>query len=133
MERIVTQINPFSLPMPFRFVLLRHNTTANRFHWDFLFEESAACKTFSVTQESAEEAQITNDLECVAERLADHRLAYLDYEGPVSGNRGFVERLDRGTYETIDDTIHFEGRFYQGTIDLNNYELRTMNLPTTDY
>ena len=31
--------------------------------------------------------------------LADHRLAYLDYEGPVSEDRGFVTRWDRGTYQ----------------------------------
>lgn len=30
--------------------------------------------------------------------LPDHRLAYLDYEGPVSGNRGHVVRVDRGQY-----------------------------------
>jgi hypothetical protein len=29
-------------------------------------------------------------------RLADHRPAYLDYEGPISGNRGEVRRLCAG-------------------------------------
>ena len=32
-----------------------------------------------------------------AERLPDHRLAYLDYEGPVSNGRGDVRRLLRGS------------------------------------
>lgn len=32
-------------------------------------------------------------------RLFDHRLDYLDYEGPVSGNRGHVKRIDRGAVE----------------------------------
>ena len=36
-----------------------------------------------------------------AEGLADHRLAYLDYEGPVSGERGSVGRVDAGTFETL--------------------------------
>ncbi len=31
--------------------------------------------------------------------LPEHRLAYLDYEGPVSGNRGSVKRWDAGWYE----------------------------------
>ena len=35
-----------------------------------------------------------------AAELADHRLAYLDYEGPVSGERGTVSRVDAGTFET---------------------------------
>lgn len=36
-----------------------------------------------------------------ASPLAPHRLAYLDYEGPVSGNRGEVRRWDRGTYQEL--------------------------------
>ncbi len=28
----------------------------------------------------------------------DHRLLYLDYEGPISGNRGRVVRRERGTF-----------------------------------
>ena len=30
-------------------------------------------------------------------RIADHRPDYLAYEGPVSGGRGLVQRLTRGT------------------------------------
>lgn len=41
--------------------------------------------------------------EIPAEPLPPHRLAYLDYEGPVSGNRGQVTRWDRGTYTTLVD------------------------------
>lgn len=38
-----------------------------------------------------------------AERLADHRKAYLDYEGPLSDGRGQVTRWDAGTYEIVRD------------------------------
>ena len=41
---------------------------------------------------------------CEAEPLTDHRIAYLDYEGPVSGNRGQVRRVDTGTYQILDST-----------------------------
>ncbi len=37
-----------------------------------------------------------------AVRLPDHRLAYLDYEGPVSNNRGEVCRCDGGEYQWLD-------------------------------
>ena len=39
--------------------------------------------------------------------LPDHRLAYLDYEGPISGGRGNVVRWDRGRYEVLacDDVL----------------------------
>jgi len=32
----------------------------------------------------------------LAERITDHRWAYLDYEGPISGNRGVVSRIAKG-------------------------------------
>ena len=34
-----------------------------------------------------------------AEALSDHRPAYLDYEGPISGGRGSVTRWDQGSYQ----------------------------------
>jgi hypothetical protein len=58
-----------------------------------------------------------------AEALRDHRLAYLDYEGPVSGGRGTVERWDVGTYETVESTddrvvVRFVGRKLIGVASL---------------
>jgi hypothetical protein len=41
-----------------------------------------------------------------ADALADHRLHYLDYEGPVAGNRGTVRQWDAGTFEWLRDTSH---------------------------
>ena len=35
------------------------------------------------------------------ERLADHRPAYLTYEGPVSDNRGHVTRVGGGTAHVV--------------------------------
>ena len=34
----------------------------------------------------------------------DHRAIYLDYEGPVSGNRGAVQRWDAGDFVWQSDT-----------------------------
>jgi hypothetical protein len=38
-----------------------------------------------------------------ATRLADHRVAYLDYEGPISGERGIVTRVDGGEYDIVSE------------------------------
>jgi hypothetical protein len=46
----------------------------------------------------------------VADGLPDHRLDYLTYEGPISGDRGEVRRWDEGTYEMrreSPDELHF--------------------------
>ncbi len=36
--------------------------------------------------------------------LPDHRREYLDYEGPVSGDRGHVRRVAAGSFELLRDT-----------------------------
>ena len=41
-----------------------------------------------------------DDTEC--QQLADHRLAYLGYEGPISGYCGSVTRWDEGKYTVIE-------------------------------
>jgi hypothetical protein len=81
-----------------RFVVLIHDDPA--LHWDFMLEKEAILRTWRLAR--SPDAAGTTD----AEPLADHRLAYLDYEGPVSGNRGSVRRFDRGEYAFIEETPH---------------------------
>lgn len=83
-----------------RFVVLRHElpaTCARASHWDLMFEENAALRTWAIN----EDLRLVHDQP--AESLALHRLAYLDYEGPVSGDRGTVTRWDRGEFEIESD------------------------------
>jgi hypothetical protein len=44
------------------------------------------------------------DQAVAAEQLADHRLDYLDFEGPVSGDRGSVTRVAAGQYELLEES-----------------------------
>lgn len=76
-----------------RFVILTHDHPC--LHWDLMLERDGALRTWRLLREPAERGTSP------AERLADHRLAYLDYEGPVSGGRGSVKRWDAGTYEVV--------------------------------
>ena len=60
-------------------------------------------------------------------QVVPHRIAYLDYEGPVSGNRGTVQRWDRGEFRIaeVSDTsirIHLHGAKLDGTIALSRLE-----------
>jgi DNA polymerase Ligase (LigD) len=79
-----------------RFVVLEH--TWNGVHWDLMLERGLALRTWAV------DAPIEPGREQTARSLADHRLAYLAYEGPVSGDRGEVRRWDEGDYDTIEWT-----------------------------
>jgi hypothetical protein len=76
-----------------RFVLLEHRWGG--VHWDFMLEVGDLLKTWAI------DAPIVADVDLPARALADHRPIYLDYEGEVSGGRGTVRRVDRGTYATL--------------------------------
>ena len=79
-----------------RFVVLRHETppgSSRPLHWDLLLEGPGGCRTWALTREPETGVWIR------AESLSDHRPFYLDYEGPVAGDRGSVTRWDRGNYE----------------------------------
>ncbi|QDV71826.1 hypothetical protein Poly24_55660 [Rosistilla carotiformis] len=49
--------------------------------------------------------QIPHRDECVEGiELPPHRLAYLDFEGEISGGRGTVRRIDQGDYRTLESS-----------------------------
>ncbi len=75
-----------------RFVVLEHDHPV--LHWDLMLEVGDALRTWRLAAPPE-----LNAGPIVAEELPDHRLAYLDYEGPVSGGRGQVLRWDRGVFE----------------------------------
>lgn len=71
------------------FVILEHDHPF--LHWDFMFEEGDSLRSWRLLN------QPMLDVWIEAESLPNHRKFYLDYEGPVSGNRGQVTRWDFGT------------------------------------
>jgi len=75
------------------FVLLEHQTPDGLVHWDLLIEVSGQERL--ATWRLAENPIGRQDA-VAAERIGDHRHVYLDYEGPLSDDRGQVRRVDRG-------------------------------------
>ena len=79
-----------------RFVILEHDHPF--LHWDLMLESGESLRTWRLHGEPPAGRTIA------AEPLPDHRLAYLDYEGPVSGNRGTVTRWDAGEYRLLEES-----------------------------
>jgi len=82
-----------------------------------MLETGDVLRTWAVAQEPRSGDTIT------AESLPDHRIAYLDYGGPVSGGRGTVTRWDEGTYEAVKHTddeiiVSVDGKRLSGTVQL---------------
>ena len=52
------------------------------------------------------------------ESLPNHRRAYLDYEGPISGDRGSVRRVAAGMFELLHESpTEWVARLLGDTID----------------
>jgi hypothetical protein len=85
-------------------------------HYDLMIRHGPALATWQLPLPPWE---VTSDRPIPANRLADHRLAYLSYEGPVSGGRGSVAIAERGTCQVLaaNDSqwlIRLEGRSLRG-------------------
>lgn len=84
-----------------RFVILKHRGCGD-LHYDLMLEGGAKLTTWSCSQNPLTH----QSAQC--RRIADHRKAYLTYEGAVSQNRGTVERIESGQYEAIEiDDSHW--------------------------
>jgi hypothetical protein len=98
-----------------RYVLLYHEcppTYERTSHWDFMLEDGDVLRTWALPQLPRnwhvahartraihpDCSQLSKSNEVVAEPLANHRLAYLELEGLLSGNRGEVSRVATGNY-----------------------------------
>ena len=80
--------------MPSRFVILHHRLDHGE-HWDLMLEQGDVLLTWQLLRDPT----FPDNFPIPARRIGDHRKAYLDYEGPLSGNRGTVRRVDSGTVE----------------------------------
>jgi hypothetical protein len=86
-----------------RFVILEHDHPI--LHWDLMLEAGSVLRTWRLAR-----APEINGPSIEACPLADHRILYLDYEGPLSGQRGSVRRWDSGEYESVAEVEGLEIR-----------------------
>ncbi len=88
-----------------RFVILRHDVSSGldrteHGHFDWMFEIGSALRTWATDVVAIDALQTWVD----AAALADHRTAYLDFEGEISGDRGRVSRVALGTFELTENS-----------------------------
>jgi hypothetical protein len=73
-----------------RFVILEHDHPF--LHWDLMLEAGTILRTWRLAAAPRRGEAIA------AAAVFDHRLLYLDYEGPIQGGRGRVVRWEHGTF-----------------------------------
>lgn len=106
-------------PMP-RYVILLHVLPPGHeraTHYDLMLDAGESLRTWALAAPPSPGATLA------ATSLAAHRRDYLDYEGPVFGDRGTVTRWDAGEYaldsETADEiVVQLHGRRYSGVVTI---------------
>jgi hypothetical protein len=98
-----------------RFAILAHDHPAP--HWDLFLEAGPVLRSWRLL------APLPAAGPVAAEPAADHRLNYLDYEGPVSGGRGTVARVDAGSFTWAADeadrlAVRLAGDRFVGTLTI---------------
>lgn len=104
-----------------QFVLLIHDHPF--VHWDVLVEHGEVLRSWRLLESPARwlvQAAVTLS----AEAMGDHRRMYLDYEGPVSRERGRVARWDHGQAEWLVESetlvrLRLNGSRLVGELTLN--------------
>lgn len=104
-----------------RYVILFHETPPDfprPTHYDLMLEWGESLRTWAISESPFDGCDLP------AQLLPDHRLAYLDYEGPVSHDRGVVSRWDAGKYEIREENesrieVGVEGIRLQGMLLLS--------------
>jgi hypothetical protein len=112
-----------------RFVILLHETpplSPRPRHYDLMLERDAPTDATGRAHKGPPSLRTWACAECpvlvpstMADELADHRPAYLDYEGEISQERGTVRRVAHGTYAQLAqsaDRVHARlcGEFASG-------------------
>ena len=79
-----------------RFVLLEHDHPT--LHWDLMLEVGAVLWTWRL------DAIPRPGTPCGAVCIPDHRPLYLDYEGPISGDRGRATQVAAGEFAWVEQS-----------------------------
>lgn len=100
------------------FVIQQH-TTPSGVHWDLMLEHEDVLWTWrlEVRPEAIGNATVS------AERIFDHAMRFLNYEGPVQNGTGRVQISDKGTlqWHTLSSsqlTCQLNGRILKGSYRL---------------
>ncbi|HTV48756.1 MAG TPA: hypothetical protein VMG59_09975 [Phycisphaerae bacterium] len=110
---------------PWRYAILRHSRQQD-VHWDLLLElpERALLATWQMhTDPAGWNGSSKGEFSTTVRALPDHRRIYLEYEGPISGDRGQVTRVEEGQFQLLEImenklVMELSGKSFHGRIEL---------------
>jgi hypothetical protein len=101
-----------------RFVIHKHSTDGDT-HWDLMLETENALQTFRLNLSPQQILQTP----ALAEKIHDHPLKFLTYQGPVQNGKASVKIVDSGTYNIVHQTnekieLNLTGQILNGKFTL---------------
>ena len=86
--------------------VFHHHTGYGQPHYDLMLEYGKTLATWQLTIPLSE---IQYKQPIIVQKIQDHRLMYLSYEGTISKGRGQIKKVDFGDYKLlINETSHWE-------------------------
>jgi hypothetical protein len=108
-----------------RFAILEHDHPVT--HWDLFLESEGTLRTWRLYERPVPNTPIR------AEPAPDHRVLYLTYQGPVSGDRGTVSQWTTGEFEWVtDDATNVIVRTMDSSID-GQFQIQQLTSEWTFY
>jgi hypothetical protein len=109
------------------FVIQEHSTDDNT-HWDLMLETENTLQTFRL---DTSPRQILYK-PAHAQKIHDHPIKFLTYQGPVQNGNANVKIVDSGTYTVLHRTnekieMHFTGEILNGRFALTLLSNNTWN------
>ena len=105
-----------------KFVIQEHTNTGG-IHWDFMLESGDSLQTYRL--ENSPKDMLIKDTN--GEKIFDHQLKFLTYQGPVNNGSGNVTIAESGTYRIISQNerqieLSLKGRILNGKCILTRNE-----------
>ena len=105
-----------------RFVILKH-VRGYDVHWDFMIESDGSLQTWRIDISPDILSQETGH----AEKISDHPLRFLTYEGPVNKGKATVTIAETGKYRIIEKdgkniTLKMDGNILRGKFSLKHID-----------
>ena len=121
-----------------KWVLLEHKVGSNNsldIHYDFLIENGTDCLTWKFLK-----LPLLNNSSTEIFKQPNHRLVWLSrVEHELSGNRGFVKRIDHGIFKNVSDKFDSEsfrfildGKLLYGLIEISGNSCRLSKIINID-
>ncbi len=105
--------------------VFHHHTGYGQPHYDLMLEHDQTLATWQLTIPLSD---IQYEQAIIVQKIQDHRLIYLSYEGNISKGRGQIKRLDLGDYEPLIQEISHWEFILHGQESTDYYKLTKIDL-----